>query len=82
MWVEGTVDATSTLVTEAQVAFNNIAGPDAFVNKEQWNVIRMKEEYHTRFVAILQIVYQRKRLAYFNNHIATFNLANKGKKAN
>jgi hypothetical protein len=39
----------------------------------------MKEEFHVRFAAILQIFYQRKRLAYFNNQIATtFDLANKG----
>jgi hypothetical protein len=33
------VDATNMLVKEVQVAFKNIAGLDAFVNKEQWNVI-------------------------------------------
>jgi hypothetical protein len=43
----------------------------------------MKEEYHARFVVILQIIYQRERLTYFSNHIAIiFNLANKGKKIN
>jgi hypothetical protein len=43
----------------------------------------MKEEYHVMFTTILQIIYQRERLAYFNNHIAiTLNLANKGKKIN
>jgi hypothetical protein len=39
--------------------------------------------YHAKFVAILQIIYQWKRLAYFNNHIAiTLHLENKGKKIN
>jgi hypothetical protein len=47
------VDATNTLITEAQVDFKNISGLDAFVNKEQWSVIQMKEEYHARFVAIM-----------------------------
>jgi len=77
------VYAANTLITEAQVDFKNIFGLDAFVNKEQWSVIRMKEDNHTRFVAIMQIIYQRKRLTYFSNRIAiTYNLANKGKKAN
>jgi len=41
------------------------------------------EEYHTKFVLILQIIYQQERLIYFNNHIAiTLNLANNGKKIN
>jgi hypothetical protein len=43
----------------------------------------MKEEYHIRFVAIMKIVYQQKRLTYFSTCIGTtFNLTNKGKKAN
>ncbi len=70
------------LVKEAQVALKNIDGLDAFVNKKQWSVIRMKK-YHVRFAAILQIIYQWERLAYFNNHITiTLNLENKGKKIN
>jgi len=52
------VDATNAFVKEAQVALKNIVGLDAFVNKEQWNVIRMKKEYHAWFVTILQIIYQ------------------------
>jgi hypothetical protein len=43
----------------------------------------MKEKYHVRFATILQIIYQRERLAYFNNHTTiTLNLANKRKKLN
>jgi hypothetical protein len=39
----------------------------------------MKEEFHARFVAILQILYQRERLVYFSNKIAiTFYLVNRG----
>jgi hypothetical protein len=65
------------------VALKNIVGPNAFVNKEQWNVIRMKEKYHARFITILQIISQCERLTYFSNHITiTLNLANKGKKTN
>jgi hypothetical protein len=37
--VEGTVDATNALVKKAQFALKNIVGLDAFINKEQWNVI-------------------------------------------
>jgi hypothetical protein len=33
------MDATNTLVKETQVALKNIAGLDAFINKEQWSVI-------------------------------------------
>jgi predicted transposase YbfD/YdcC len=81
--VEG-VDATNVLVKEVQVAFKNIAGLDAFVNKEHWNIIRMKEEYHDMFTTISQTIYQQERLAHnFSNHIAIIlNLANKGKKIN
>jgi hypothetical protein len=43
----------------------------------------MKEEFYARFVAILQILYQKERLAYFSNRIAiTFDLANKGQLVN
>jgi hypothetical protein len=45
--------------------------------------MRMKEEFHARFAAILQIIYQREKLAYFNNSIAiTFDLVNKGQPIN
>jgi len=32
--VEGAIDGTNALVKEAQVAFKNIVGLDAFINKE------------------------------------------------
>jgi len=55
--VEGAVDGTNALVKEAQIALKNIVGLDAFINKEQWNVIQMKEGYHAKFVvAVLQII--------------------------
>ncbi len=54
-----------------------ITSPHAFVENEQWNVVHMKEEFHAKFVAILQIIYQQERLAYFSNRITiTFDLAN------
>jgi len=37
-----------------------IASPHAFIENEEWNVVCMKEEFHAKFVAILQIFYQRK----------------------
>ncbi len=71
------VNATSE---EAKTTLKKISGPHAFVENEQWNVVCMKKEFHARFATILQILYQRERLAYFNNHIAiVFDLANKGK---
>jgi hypothetical protein len=43
----------------------------------------MKEEFHARFATILQILYQKKMLTYFNNQIViTFDLANKGQPVN
>jgi hypothetical protein len=43
----------------------------------------MKEEFHAKFATILQIFYQRERLAYFSNRIdITFNLANRGQFVN
>jgi len=32
-------------------------GPHAFVENEQWSVMRMKKEFHARFAAILHILY-------------------------
>jgi hypothetical protein len=54
--VERMIDVTNALVKKAQVSLQNIVGLDAFINKKQWNIIRMKEEYHTKFVTILQII--------------------------
>jgi hypothetical protein len=42
------------LIKEAQTIFKNITGMDAFVDKEQWNMIRMKE-FHAKFVVIFSI---------------------------
>jgi hypothetical protein len=77
------LDVANALVKEAQVIFKNIVGLDAFVNKKQWSVIQMKEEYQAKFATILQIIYHRERLTYFTNHITIIlNLANKKKKIN
>jgi len=37
--VEGIVDAVNTLVKEVQIAFKNIVGPDAFINKKKWSIL-------------------------------------------
>jgi hypothetical protein len=49
---EGTFD-------EAKTALKRIIGPHAFVENEQWSVVRMKEESHAKVVAILQFFYQK-----------------------
>jgi hypothetical protein len=68
---------------KSQHCLERIGGPHAFVENEQWSVVRMKEEFHARFVVILQILYQKERLAYFSNQIAiTFDLANRGQPVN
>jgi hypothetical protein len=60
-----------------------IAHAHAFVENEQWNVVHMKEEFHAKFVVILQTIYEQKRLAYFSNKIViTFDLANRGQHVN
>lgn len=37
--VEGIVDVVNTLVKEVQIAFKNIVGLDAFINKKQWSIL-------------------------------------------
>jgi hypothetical protein len=42
-----------------------------------------EEEFHAKFVAILQIPYQRKWLAYFRNwNVISFDLGNMGQPVN
>jgi hypothetical protein len=80
---EGTLDVANAIFDEAKTTLKRITSPHVFVENEQWNVVHMKEEFHAKFAAILQIFYQRKRLAYFNNKIAiTFDLANRGQLGN
>jgi hypothetical protein len=74
---EGIVDVANAIFEEAKIALKIITRPHAFVENEQWSVMCMKEEFHARFVTIMQILYQREGLTYFNNQIAiTFDLAN------
>jgi hypothetical protein len=42
------IDVANALVKKAH-AFKNIIGPNAFINKEQWSMIWMKEDYHAKF---------------------------------
>ncbi len=75
------IDATNATFEEAKTALKRIVGPHA--KNEHWNVVCMKEEFHARFATILQIIYQRKRLVYFNNQIViTIDLANRGQLVN
>jgi hypothetical protein len=55
---EGVIDAANATFDEAKTALKKIAGPHAFMENEQWNVVCMKEEFHARFVIIFQIIYQ------------------------
>ncbi len=81
--MEGVVDVIIVTFEEAKTALKRIVGPHAFVKNEQWSVVCMKEEFYARFITILQIIYQREKLVYFNNQIAiTFDLANRGQPVN
>jgi hypothetical protein len=76
-------DATNAIYDEAKTILKKIVGLHAFVENEQWNILCMKKEFHARFVALLQIIYQQKRLAYFSNKITiTFDLVNRGQPMN
>jgi hypothetical protein len=80
---EGVVDVAIATFEEAKTSLKRIIGPHAFVENEKWSVVRTKKEFLAKFVAILQILYQKERLAYFNNQIAiTFDLANRGQLVN
>ncbi len=60
---EGVVDVANATYQEVKIVLRKIVGPHVFVENQQWNVVHMKEEFHARFVAILQIVYQQERVA-------------------
>jgi hypothetical protein len=53
---EGTVNVANATFEEVETAFKIIGGPHAFVENERWSVVHMKEEFHARYVAILQIL--------------------------
>ncbi len=48
---EGVVDATNPTFEEAKTALKRIIGPHA--ENEHWSVVRMKEEFHVRFITNL-----------------------------
>ncbi len=50
---EGTIDIINATFEEAKTALKRITSPHALVENEQWNVVRMKEDFHVRFAAIL-----------------------------
>jgi hypothetical protein len=37
---------TNALVKDVEIALKKISRPNMFVEKEQWNVVHMNEEYH------------------------------------
>ncbi len=80
---EGAINVANATFEDAKTALKIIVSPRVFVENEQWNVVCMKEEFHARFAAILQILFQRKKLVYFNNRISiTFDLINRGQIVN
>ncbi len=64
---EGAIEATNALVEDVEKALKKVLGPNLFMEKEQWNVVHMKEELPFLFVAILQIIYQVKKVTYCSN---------------
>jgi hypothetical protein len=40
---------------------------DVYVNIEQWNVGKMKMLYDIIFLVLIQVIYQRDKICYFNN---------------
>jgi len=66
---EGVVDATNVIIRETKIFFKRIMSSYVFVENEQWSVICIKEDFHPRFVTILQIMYQQEQVGYFSNLI-------------
>lgn len=54
---DGIVDVDNATFEEAKVALKRIVGPHVFLTNEQWSVMHMKDEFHAKFVAILQILH-------------------------
>jgi hypothetical protein len=54
---KGAIDVANATFDEAKTTLKKIVVPHAFIENEQWNVVCMKEKFHARFVAILQIFY-------------------------
>jgi hypothetical protein len=42
---EGTIDVANATYDKVKNTLKKIASPHAFVENEQWNVVRMKEEF-------------------------------------
>jgi len=59
---ERIINIINATYDETKIILKKIIGPHAFVENEQWSVLCMKEEFHARFVTILQIICQQKRL--------------------
>ncbi len=54
------VNVVNALIKEVEITLKKLAGSNAFVENEQWNIIHMKQKFHPWFVNILQIIYQNK----------------------
>ncbi len=64
---ERVVDVANATFQKVKTTLRKIIGPHAFVENGQWSVIHMKEEFHIRLAAILQIIYQQEKLTYCSN---------------
>jgi hypothetical protein len=42
---KGVVDVATAIVNNSKKTLINIVGPNAFVEKEQWSVVQMKEQF-------------------------------------
>ncbi len=50
---EGAIDVANATFDKAKTTCKKIVRPHAFVENEQWNVMRKKEQHHARFADIL-----------------------------
>jgi hypothetical protein len=74
------VDVVNAIIKKQKPLWERLQVHHAFVENELWSVVCMKENFHARFITILQIIYQQERSSYFSNQIIiTFDLANKWK---
>jgi hypothetical protein len=54
------VNVVNALIKKVEVILKRLVGSNVFVENEQWNIIHMKQEFHPRFVNILQNIYQKQ----------------------
>ncbi len=55
---EWAINVANATFDKAKTVLRKITSAHAFVENEQWSVVHMKEEFHAKFVASLQVIYQ------------------------